>query len=155
MLEKKDLEKLVIQNKKSSLKNHWNDSFSINRTKYSGEIRKDEILLWSSSFFLRGAYPIYHLIFNENQHFTKLKIKKNPYHTLINKIFILLIITILILLIITSGLKNGFIGGLGVLFVLILLNLILKRVRKYETRILTEELKSKIHQIENKKMADE
>ncbi len=27
MVEKKDIEKLIIQNKKSNLKNHWNDAF--------------------------------------------------------------------------------------------------------------------------------
>ena len=44
MVDKKNIEKLIIQNKKSTLKNHWNDAFFYNTTKYSGEIKQNELL---------------------------------------------------------------------------------------------------------------
>lgn len=149
MVKKKDIEELVIQHKKSTLKTHWNDSFFYNTTKYSGEIKPNEILLWRSSFYLRGAYPIYHLTFDENQKLNGIKALRNPYHILVNKIFVGLIIIPILLLLFTTEFKSALTGIFGVLFVLFLLNIILKRIRKYETKIITDELKEKIQEIEN------
>ena len=79
MVKKDDLQKLIIENKKSTLKNHWKDAFFCNTTKYNGEIRDNEILLWRSSKYLRGSYPIFVLSFDQNKTLKGIKIEKNPY----------------------------------------------------------------------------
>mgnify|MGYP001265544311 CR=1 FL=1 len=85
MLQKQNL-KLIVQNKKSNLTNHWNDVFHYKTTKYSREIKRNELLIWRSSHFLRGAYPIFNLTFNQNDELNGIRTKKNPYHKLLNKI---------------------------------------------------------------------
>jgi len=52
MVVKKDIEKLVVQNKKNHFKTHWKDAQFYHSTKYSGKIRHNEILLWRSAAFL-------------------------------------------------------------------------------------------------------
>jgi hypothetical protein len=96
MVEKKDIEKSIIQNKKSSLKNHWNDAFLINSTKYSGEVKQNELLIWRSSPFLRGAYPVFHLTFDKDNKLNGIKTEKNPYHKLQNKTTIGFIIVLVL-----------------------------------------------------------
>ncbi|MGX1930061.1 hypothetical protein [Flagellimonas sp. 2504JD4-2] len=50
MIEKKDIQKLVLDKKKSTLKAHFKDAFFINNLRYSREIRENEVLLWYSSY---------------------------------------------------------------------------------------------------------
>ena len=148
MVEKKDVEKLIVQNKKSNLKNHWNDSFHYNTTKYSGEIKQNEILVWSSSHFLRAAYPIFHLTFDQNGKLKGIKTEKNPYHKLLNKSSIGFFILVALGLILSTEIKTAIIGIVGISVVGILLHLVMSKSKKFETKILTDELKESIENIE-------
>ena len=148
MVEKKDIEKLIIQNKKSNLKNHWNDAFFYNTIKYSGEIKPNELLIWRSSHFLRGAYPIFHLTFNQNNQLNGIKTQKNPYHKLLNKITIGFLIVLISGLFLTTDFKMAVIGIIGILVIGLLLRLVLGKAKKYETKLLTDELKEAIENIE-------
>lgn len=148
MVEKKDIEKLIIQNKKSTLKNHWNDTFFYNTTKYSGEIKPNELLIWRSAHFLRGAYPIFHLTFDQNGKLNRIKTEKNPFHKLQNKITIGFLIVFIGGLFLTTDIKIALIGTIGVSVIGTLLHLVMAKVKKYETRILTNELKEAIENIE-------
>ncbi len=86
MIEKKDIQKLVLERKKSTLRTHFNDMFFVNNLRYSGEIRKNEILLWYSSHWLRGGYPIFHLAFDSENKLAGIKTELNPFGKLLNKI---------------------------------------------------------------------
>ena len=151
MVEKKDIEKLIIQNKKSTLKNHWNDAFFYNTTKYSGEIKPNELLIWRSAHFLRGAYPIFHLSFNQNAELNGIKTEKNPYHKLLNKISIGLFIVLALVLLFMIEFKTAIIGIIGISVIGTLLHLVMSKAKKYETKILTDELKVAIENIEREK----
>lgn len=151
MVEKKDIEKLIVQNKKSNLKNHWNDAFFYNSTKYSGEIKPNELLIWRSAHFLRGVYPIFHLTFDQNGKLSRIKTKKNPYHKLLDKISIGFFILLALFLLITTEFKSAIIGIIGISVIGILLHLIMSKSKKYETKILTDELKEAIENIEQVK----
>ena|GEM_PF-1344144 len=148
MAKKKDIEKLIVQNKKSNLKNHWNDAFFYNTTKYSGEINRNELLIWSSSHFLRGAYPIFHLTFNQNDELNGIRTEKNPYHKLLNKITIGFLIVFISGLFLSTDFKMAVIGTIGLLVIGLLLRLVLGKSKKYETKLLTDELKEAIENIE-------
>lgn len=148
MVEKKDIEKLIVQNKKSNLKNHWNDAFSYNTIKYSGEIKPNELLIWRSSHFLRGAYPIFHLTFNQNNELNGIKTQKNSYHKLLNKITIGFLIVFISGLFLSTDLKTAIIGTIGIGIIATLLSLVLGKSKRYETKLLTNELKEAIENIE-------
>ena len=148
MVEKKDIEKLIIQNKKSTLKNHWNDAFFYNTTKYSGEIKPNELLIWRSAHFLRGAYPIFHLTFNQDGELNGIKTEKNLYHKLLNKISIGFFIVLALVLLFTTEFKTAIIGIIGISIIGILLHLVMSKAKKYETKILTDELKDAIENLE-------
>lgn len=148
MVKKDDLKKLIIENKKSTLKNHWKDAFFCNTTKYSGEIRSNELLLWRSSEYLKGAYPIFVLIFDENETLKKIKIEKNPYQKYSEKFTIMFFSILSILLAIWENLQTSIIFGIGVSVIVFLLQLILSKARKYETKLLTQELRETIENIE-------
>ncbi len=148
MVEKKDIEKLILQNKKSTLKNHWNDAFFYNTTKYSGEIKPNELLIWRSSHFLRGVYPIFHLTFDQNNELNGIKTEKNPYHKLLNKITIGVLIVFILGLFFSTNIKTAISGTIGISVVLLLLRLVLGKAKKYETKLLTDELKGAIENIE-------
>ncbi|TJY31304.1 hypothetical protein [Pontimicrobium aquaticum] len=148
MAEKKDIEKLIVQNKKSNLKNHWNDAFFYNTTKYSGEIKPNELLIWRSSHFLRGAYPIFHLTFDQNNKLNGIKKEKNPYHKLLNKITIGFLIVLISGLFLSTDFKMAVIGTIGISVIGLLLRLVLGKAKKYETKLLTDELKEAIENIE-------
>ena len=150
MVEKKDIEKLIIQNKKSTLKNHWNDAFFYNTTKYSGEIKPNELLIWRSAHFLRGAYPVFHLTFDQNGELNGIKTEKNPYQKLLNKISIGFFIVLALVLLFTTEFKIAIIGIIGISVIGTLLNLVMSKAKKYETKILTDELKDAIENIERK-----
>lgn len=150
MVEKKDIEKLIIQNKKSTLKNHWNDAFFYNTTKYSGEIKPNELLIWRSAHFLRGAYPIFHLTFDQNEKLNGIKTEKNPFYKLLNKISIGFFIVLALVLLFTTEFKTAIFGIIGITLIGTLLHLVLSKAKKYETNILTDELKNAIENIERK-----
>ncbi|MDO7174240.1 hypothetical protein [Mariniflexile sp. AS56] len=148
MVEKKDIEKLIIQNKKSTLKNHWNDAFFYNTTKYSGEIKPNELLIWRSSHFLRGAYPIFYLTFDQNGELNGIKTVKNPYYKLWNKISIGFLIMLNLILIFTTEFKTAIFGIIGISVLGFFWYLFMFNVTKYETKNLTKELKEEIENIE-------
>ncbi|WP_299261423.1 hypothetical protein [uncultured Aquimarina sp.] len=148
MADRKDIEKLIVQNKKSNLKNHWNDAFFYNTTKYSGEIKPNELLIWRSAQFLRGAYPIFRLTFHQNGKLNGIKTEKNPYHKLLNKITVGFIIVIISGLFLTTNFKMAIIGTVGISIIGLLLHLVLSKSKKYETKLLTDELKDSIENIE-------
>ncbi|MGY3795178.1 hypothetical protein [uncultured Aquimarina sp.] len=148
MVEKKDIEKLIVQNKKSNLKAHWNDSFFYNTTKYSGEIKPNELLIWRSSNFLRSVYPIFHLTFDQNGKLNGIKTEKNPYHKLLNKITIGVLTVFVSGLFLSTDLKTAIIGTIGIILIITLLSLVLGKSKKYETKLITDELKEAIENIE-------
>jgi hypothetical protein len=148
MVEKKNLEKLIVQNKKSTLKNHWNDAFFYNTTKYSGEIKPNELLIWRSAHFLRGAYPIFHISFDQNGKLNGIKKEKNPYHKLLNKISIGFFSVLALILLFTTEFKTAIIGIIGISVIGTLLHLVMSKAKKYETKILTDELQEAIENIE-------
>ena len=110
MIEKKNIETLIIQNKKSNLKNHWYDAYSYNKIKYSGEIRPNELHIWRSSHFLRGAYPIFHLTFDQNTRLKSIKLEKNLYHKFLDKFTYELVCVLIFALIISYDIKKVMFG---------------------------------------------
>ena len=148
MVKRKDIEKLIIQNKKSNLKNHWNDAFFKNSIKYSGEIRPNEILLWRSSHFLKGAYPIFYITFDQDENMIGIRTDKNPYHIVLNKISIAFLVLFITALFIFANLKLATIASSGILLFSFLINLVLNNSRKFEISLIQNELKETIGNIE-------
>lgn len=150
MVLKKDIEKLVINSKVSNLKTHWRDSRNYNSTKYSGEIRQNEILLWTSSYFLRSAYPIFKFTFDQNENLISLKLEKNPYEILLDKISIGFLVVFCFFSFMFTDYKTALFLILWIFFVGILFRIIIYLARKNETKLIIEELKNKIEKIEHK-----
>ncbi len=148
MASKKDIETLIVQPKKSNLKNHWNDAFFYNTTKYSGEIKPKELLLWRSSHFLRGAYPIFLLTFDQDGELKGIKTEKNPYHKLLDKIKIGSIVVMISGVFITMDVKLAMIATVVISVITFLLRVLLSTSAKYETKLLTAELKESIEHLE-------
>lgn len=153
MVRKSDIKKLILQSKKSNLKNHRKDAFFTNRTKYSGEVRSTEILLWRSSHFLRGAYPIFHLKFDENDKLIGIETSKNPFDKFLSKIMIGFFCVLALGLILTSNFRQILFGIIAFSVITFLMHLILSKARKFETKVLTEELREVIENIESKNKA--
>jgi len=154
MVNKKDIEKLVVQNKKSNLVTHWKDSQSYNNIKYSGEIRKNEVLLWRSTYFMRGSYPVFHIRFNQNNELEEIKIEKNPYHIFLNKIMAVFLIVIGLSMFLLGNFMSAILAILGFTIVGVLMHLLLFKSTKYETKDLIEELKNTIENIERLKKSE-
>ncbi|MBA0884213.1 hypothetical protein [Flavobacterium undicola] len=148
MVKKDDLKKLIIENKKSTLKNHWKDAFFCNTIKYSGEIRPNEILLWCSSEYLRGAYPIFILNFDQNKNLIEIKTEKNPYHKFRNKQSTVIFSILILLLAYNTDLRETLIFTFAISIFGFLLHIVLSKARKYETKLLTNELRETIENIE-------
>ena len=151
MINKEDIEKLVLERKKSNLKTHFNDMFFINTIKYSGEVRKSEILLWHSSHWLRGGYPIFHLQFDSENKLVGIKSELNPFGKLFDKIALVVIGIFALFPILGNGFTKGWLGSIFILFVAFILFLILSKASKSEKKIMIEELKEKIENIEREK----
>ncbi len=156
MVEKKDIEKLIIQNKKSNLKNHWNDAFFFNTVKYNGEIKHNEILIWRSSPFLRSSYPVFHLTFDQNKKLNGIKTEENPYHKLLNKVTIGFLILVASVLLYSTEFKIAIIAIIGIAVIGFLLYLVMSKAKKYEIKLQTDELKKAIENIKlvNKSKAE-
>ena len=154
MLRKKDIETLIAEEKESKLATHFYDALTYNTTKYSGEVRKDEILLWSSSYWLRGGYPIFHLHFNTENLLVKITTEPNPFGKLINKLAIIAIVFFTLLPIIGYGLTEGWFLSLFVLFVATVVFFIMRKSGINEKQIMTQELKEAIEAIEKAKFPE-
>ncbi len=147
MAQKKDIQKLIIQHKKSTLKNHWNDVFFYNTTKYSGEVKPNALLIWRSAHSLRGAYPIFHLTFDQHGELNGIKTEKNPYDKFLNKLTIGFFTLLTLALLFTTEMKTVILYIIAMSVVGILLHLLVSKMKKYETKILTDELKEAIENI--------
>ena len=150
-MNKSDIEELILEKKKSTLGTHFNDAFFYNTLKYSGEIRKNEILLWTSSYWLRGGYPIFRLKFDSENQLNRISTELNPFGKLIDKLTIIAICTFTMLPIIGYGFNDGWKLGALVIFIVIVLFLILKKASKSEKKIMTEELREVIENLEREK----
>ena len=151
MINKNDIKKLVIEHKKSTLKNHWKDIFFSSSVKYNGEIRSYEILLWCSTYFLRGTYPIFILSFDNNENLTNIKIEKNPYHKFLNKQSVILVVIWFLILVYNFDLQELLIYTFFMLLIVYLSHLVLSKAQKYEINLQINELRETIENIERKK----
>lgn len=148
MVDKKDIEKLIIQNKKSNLINHFKDSQSYNTTKYSGEIRNNEILIWRSAYFIRGVYPIFHLTFDQNNKLKEIKMEKNPFNIFLDRATIMVLIILIVTVFISTNLITTVFAILALTLIGFLMRLLLSKSKIFETKILIEELKTTIDNLE-------
>lgn len=154
MINKEDIAELVLDRKKSNLKTHLKDMFFINNFRYSGEVRETEILLWYSSHWLRGGYPIFHLQFDSENKLVGIKLELNPFGKLFDKLAIIIIGIFTLIPILGNGFSKGWLGSIFILFVAFILFLIVRKVSKSEKKIMTEELKEKIENIEREKFPE-
>lgn len=148
MVDKKNIEKLIIQNKKSNLITHFKDSQSYNTTKYSGEIRDKEILIWRSAYFIRGNYPIFHLTFDNNNKLKEIKMEKNPFNIFFDRVTIVVLLILIITVFISTNLKTTFFAILAITIIGFLMRLLLTKSKIFETKILIEELKTTIYNLD-------
>ena len=151
MIEKTDIEELVLENKKSTLSTHFNDALFYNTLKYSGEIKKDEILIWTSSFWLRGGYPIFHLKFDTENHLKGISTELNPFGKFVNLFMLVAFGFFALLPVFGNGLREGLALSSFVLIIAIFVFLILRKATNHEKKIMTDELKETIENIERKK----
>ncbi|MBF4464999.1 hypothetical protein [Flavobacterium sp. LC2016-12] len=148
MVDKKDIEKLIIQSKKSNLITHFKDSQSYNTTKYSGEIRNNEILIWRSAYFIRGVYPIFHLTFDQNNKLKEIKMEKNPFNIFLDRVTIVVLIILIVTVFISTNLITTIFAILAITLIGFLMRLLLSKSKIFETKILIEELKTTINNLE-------
>lgn len=144
----------MLDKKKSTLKAHFYDALFYNTTKYSGEIRETEVLLWSSSYWLRGAYPIFHLHFDKNNHLSRISTQSNPFGKIVFCFIILGTLLFALAPIIGYGFPEGLPLSIFVIIIGFFLFLIMRKVKKQETKIMTEELRESIEQIEREKFPE-
>ena len=109
MINKEDIEKLITFKRENSFTNHFQIFMTYDFTKYYGEIRENEILLWHSSYWLRLNYPIFILEFKSDK-LIGLKLEKNPIQKK-SEIFIsTLVLSLFIMLFLQLNLKVAFIA---------------------------------------------
>ncbi|GAL70060.1 hypothetical protein [Jejuia pallidilutea] len=99
---KKDVEKLIELRKENTFLNHlWNVFSRDMRAK--GEIKRNEIKVWSQNMWNMTFYPIFTFEFNANNHLVKITDKINPIGKTIVGLF-----SIVILYFIFSNLSTDF-----------------------------------------------
>lgn len=151
MITKKEIEKLIIRRKKSDLKNHFYTMLDYNSATYSGDIRNNEILLWKSTSFMRGNYPVFCLTFDTNENLKEISTQTNPFDKITGLIFKSVSILIIVSVFIFSDFEPALLQAMVIIVMLLLLSLLLKKITKYETSLLVIELKEIIKNIENSK----
>ncbi|KQC33207.1 hypothetical protein AAU57_07685 [Nonlabens sp. YIK11] len=151
MVQKSDVEKLIVQTKKSNLLNHWNDTLFYNTTRYSGEIKDKEILLWRSYRFLRGDYPVFHLSFDENEILSEIKLERNPFIIFLRKFVIGVSALLIIFMFLAADLGTAVAYTIWVIIIIALLSLVLGISRRSTVKYLTNELRQAIESFEKSK----
>ncbi|MGR7812749.1 hypothetical protein [Lacinutrix undariae] len=152
MVKKTAIKSLIIQHKKNTLKTHFKDVFLRNTVSYSGEVKAHEILLWRSSIQLRAAYPVYHLKFDENDILIDISLQDNPYYKLLNKVFWGVQLLLFPCLLIVSGFKSACTALVVQIIIMFLFQLLFKRIKRFETKVMTNELETKIKTLDGVKI---
>ncbi|NLN26188.1 MAG: hypothetical protein GX163_11225 [Bacteroidetes bacterium] len=99
---KKDVEKLIELRKENTFLNHlWNVFSRDMRAK--GEVKRNEIKVWSQNMWNMTFYPIFTFEFNANNHLVKITDKINPIGKTIVGLF-----SVVILYFIFSNLSTDF-----------------------------------------------
>ncbi|MGY5850919.1 hypothetical protein [Salegentibacter sp. F14] len=119
-------------------------------TKYYGEIKKDEILLWSSSYWLRFNYPIFVLKFNEDNILEGIRLEKNPLNKVLGKLLLLVTGSFIVFFATILQLKAAIIIILVLIVFSLFFYLLLINQINFEKRNMTLDLKKDIYSIERK-----
>ena len=115
---------------------------------YSGEVKAHEILLWRSSIHLRAAYPVYHLKFDENDILIDISLEDNPYYKSLNKVFWGVQLLLFPGLLIVLGFTSACTALVMQIIILFLFQLLFKRIKRFEAKVMTNELETKIKTLE-------
>lgn len=150
MITKEQIELLIKKPKKNDFYSHFKTMLDYDKTKYSGEIGKNEITLWRSAKFMKGTYPVFVFLFESNSKLIDLKIKKNKFEILSNKFFIGLAILFIIQFYFAFDNLYHFILFIG-LFLLIGIGLFyfIDKNSRYEINLLKVELKNELLKLES------
>jgi|LakMenE01Jun11ns_1017448.scaffolds.fasta_scaffold9876840_2 hypothetical protein len=149
MVYKKDIESLIAVRINSTLKNHWFYASS-NKCHVNGEVRENNILIWKNSYFLRMAYPIFVVSFDENDLYQTFKVIDNPYFALSKKVVFCLIILLLAVVFISYDLRTAMIGSSFIVLLSLAAYLVMKKSVAFETKILVENFKDELAKISAK-----
>lgn len=150
MIRKEDLTKLIARERKNTFFSHFKIFFSLDFTKYYGEIKKDEILLWSSSYWLRFNYPIFILKFNEDNILEGIRLEKNPLNKVLGKLLFLVTGSFITFFATILQLKAAIIIILVLIVFSLFFYLLLINQINFEKRNMTLDLKKDIYSIERK-----
>ena len=153
MISKKDIEDLIIFKKKNSLLNHLNILFSHEYSKYYGEIKNDEVLIWHSSFWLRYHYPIFNLKFKDDN-LVALKLEKNPLQKAQELIFLIIWIIILISILLSFELQPAILTSIIYILFTTFFGLLIRDRLKKERNYLIEDFRKELEEIESNKSAN-
>ena len=142
---KSDIEKLIQIKSKNTFKNHFlNSEFG----QYVGEVKPNELLIWKPTVFMKSTYPIFNLLFNENQKLVKIKLQKNPQRVIFDYLALTFIIIFNSLIFYHSSTKYIIPQFFGVLFVYGIVSWILWKGEKVEKKIQIEEFKKDVKELE-------
>lgn len=155
MVTKQEIEQLVIKQKESNLKNHFHTAWNRDSTTYTGEIKKNVILLWKSSSFMRSIYPIFTLNFDDNGILKNIVIHQNPLHKYFNLFLIVVLISVLTSQFILFDISQALLQIAVILVMSLLLYFLLRKINNFEKENLIDELKHVIKQIEKTKGSNE
>ena len=123
---------MFLENKIRTLGTHFIEAFFYNTLKYSGEIRKNEILLWTSSYWLRGGYPIFRLKFDSQNQLKGISSELNPFGRAIKHFTLISFGFFIVLPLFGNDLKEGLAISLVVLVTAVFLFLIMRHKHDHQ-----------------------
>lgn len=153
MISKKDVEKLIEIKTINSIKNHWSYS-NLNNFKINGEIRQKEILIWKNTFFLRTAYPIFIVYFDDNENYEKFEIIDNPFYLLLRKLIFLLISLLIVIVFFYYDYRTAIFGSIGIIFISIASFMIMHKSISFERSMIIKNFKYELLKINAKRTSN-
>lgn len=120
MIKKADITQLVVEEKRNTFITHLIIFLSWDFTRYYGEIKKDEILVWTSSYWLRLNYPIFVLNFDDENALKGIRLEKNPFNKVVRKFIPIVIGSFIIFLTVLMEFKAAIIFSIILIIFLIL-----------------------------------
>lgn len=148
MITKEDIKQLIVEEKRSTLSSHLQIFFSWDFTRYYGEVKKNKILLWSSSYWLRLNYPVFLLRFDENDVLEGIKLENNPFNKVIRKLIPLIIGCFIISFFMFLKLKAAITISMIFTVFSLIFYLLIKNQLNFEKKNMLYDLRNDLFQLE-------
>lgn len=149
MIYEADIKKLIKKKKANNLKNHFFTFICKDHTKFIGYHTKNKVQIWNSTPSNSIFYPVFNLLFNNNEILTKVVIERNPLTKVIDKIILIIIASLVVFQFYFSNLRPAIGLTIIVAIMYFLYIFVVKKIIRKENEILIKEFNKELFKIEN------